>query len=106
MEKRTREHVIDVLRPGFVVLRFLWKIADKAVFGWFGLWSQRKDNALLERDIQAELNFLYSEGQVVKESWNTVHPFDYASVRINYKNICFCVTRGQGQLNISLSPRH
>jgi hypothetical protein len=105
MEKRTRELVISALRPAYIVLGFFAGIADKVLFGWLAVLRQRKENASLADDIQANLYFLYSAGERIKEPWTRVHPFDYASVRINYGNICFCFTLGQGQLNVSLSPR-
>jgi hypothetical protein len=47
-------------------------------------------------------------GEIVEERWlkTAVHPFDYAVVRILNGNICFGFTRGQEQLNVTLSPRH
>jgi hypothetical protein len=72
------------------------------------VWSQRTENAALRDDIQANLYFLYSTGEIVEERWlkTAVHPFDYAVVRILNGNICFGFTRGQEQLNVTLSPRH
>jgi hypothetical protein len=106
MEKRTREQLIAVLRPAYLLVNFVARIADTVLFGWLALWSQKRENASLMDDIEANLYFLISAGEVVKERWTKVHPFDYASVQINYENICFFVTRGQGQVNVLLSPRH
>src|SRR5262245_5344352 len=61
-------------------------------------------NSSLLCDVDTHFFFLFPTAQIVRERWYRVLPFDYASVRINYKNICF--SRGRGELNISLSPRH
>lgn len=106
MEKRTREWIIAGLRPVYLVLSFCAGIVDKVLFGWLNIWLQKKENASLADDIQANLYFLYSKGELVEELWTTVHPFDYAVVRINYENICFCFARGRAELNVSLSPCH
>jgi hypothetical protein len=106
MEKRTREQIVAVLRPVYVLVSFVAGIADKVLFGWLALWNQKRENASLTDDIKANLYFLFSAGEVVKERWTKVHPFDYASVQINSRNIGFVFTRGQSQLNVLLSPRH
>jgi hypothetical protein len=103
-----RELVIALLRPIQAVV-FLMRVIDKVLFSWWlDIWLQRRENAALRDDIQANLYFLYSTGEIVEEPWlrTAVHPFDYAVVRILNGNICFGFTRGQEQLNVRLSPRH
>lgn len=106
MEQRTQERIIAVLRPVYVLISFVSRIVGWVLFGWVNLWCQKRENASLANDIQANLYFLSSAGEVVKERWTKVHPFDYACIQINYKNICFYFARGQGQLNVSLAPRY
>jgi hypothetical protein len=105
MEKKTRERIIALLRPAYLVVGFFARIIGIVLFGWINVLLQRRRNAALEGDVEANLYFLYSSGQVVKQPWSVVHPFDYATVLILCGNIYFRFTRGQRQLNIILSPQ-
>ena len=92
-----------VLRPVYRVLEIIYK----ALLGWWlDLWLQRRRNQALWDEVQANLYFLYTEGQPVIEKHPHRLPFDYASVRLLYGNIYFCFTLGQGELNVTLAPRH
>ena len=73
---------------------------------WLDPWFQRKSNQALWDDVQANLYFLYSNGELIKEKHPQILPFDYASVSLVFDNIRFCFTRGREELNVSLSPRH
>lgn len=107
MKNKTREQIYALLRPIYQVVSFLLRVINKALFWWLDIWLQRRENAALRDDIQANLYFLYTTGEIVKEPWlkTAVHPFDYAVVEIISDNICFGFTRGQEQLNVTLSPR-
>jgi hypothetical protein len=72
---------------------------------WLDPWLQWKANHALLDDIQRNLYFLYSQALVVKSSPFTVLPFDYASVTLAWQNVLFTITRGRGELNISVAPR-
>ena len=95
--------VVPLFRGPYYVLKGIYWI----LFGW---WleprSQRKANQALADDVRANLNFLFSSGELADEGPTPIHPFDYAVVRIDYGNICFYFARGRGELNISLAPRH
>ena len=106
MERRTRDFLIEVIRPVYLVLSFLVRLIYKVLFGWLEIWSQQKADASLLHDIRVNLYFLFPIGSVVKEKWYRVLPFDYACVRINCGNVCYCFTRGREELNVSLSPSH
>jgi hypothetical protein len=106
MEKRTRDFLIEVFRPVYLLLSFVLRFVYKLLFGWLEIWSQKKADASLLYDIRVNLHFLFPMGSVVRERWYRVLPFDYASVRVNYGNVCYCFTRGREELNLSLSPRH
>lgn len=96
-----------MLRPPLLALAFIFKSIDKLFFEWWlDPWLQRRKNQSLRDDVQANLYFLYSEGQLVNEKHPKILPFDYAIVRIIFGNIVFCFTRGRDELNVSLSPRH
>jgi hypothetical protein len=98
---------MDVAWPLFAGLRFILKVIHKVLFVWWlDPWLQRRASRELLDDIHANLHFLVSAGQTVSSRRTAVLPFDYASVQIIYENILFCFTRGQGQLNVSVSPRH
>ena len=73
---------------------------------WLDPVSQRKRNLALMEDVQANLNFLYSGGQPIVEKRPAILPFDYASARILLGNVYYRFTRGRGELNITLAPRH
>jgi hypothetical protein len=104
MEKRTRERIVALLRPAYVVAGFVVRVIGIVLFRWINVLLQKSRNSALEGDVEANLYFLYSSGQVIKQPWSVVHPFDYATVLILCRNIYFRFTRGQGQLNIILSP--
>lgn len=106
VDRRTRETLITLGRPVYVVLGSLFLATYKVLFGWLEIWSQRKADSSLRYDVRRSFFFLFPPAEIVKERWYRVLPFDYASVRLNYKNICFTFTRGRGELNVSLSPRH
>jgi hypothetical protein len=95
-----------VFQPVYLVLRFIFRFLDKVLFGWLDILSQRKEDASLLYDIRMNLHFLFPVGSVVKEPWYRLLPFDYASVGINYANVCFWFARGQEQLNVSITHRN
>jgi hypothetical protein len=65
-----------------------------------------KENQALMDDLPANVNFLFSRGQPIIEKRPAIHPFDYASVQILFGNIYYRFTRGRGELNVTLAPRH
>jgi hypothetical protein len=108
MKKQTREQLMALTRPVFRGVIATLGVIYNRLFWWLDILSQRRENAALTDDIEANLYFLYSRGEIVKEPWlkTAVHPFDYAVVKITYNNVCFSITRGQEQLNVLVSPRH
>jgi hypothetical protein len=106
VDRRARETLIALGRPVFVALGSLFWFVNKVLFGWLEVWTQRKADSSLLYDVRTHFFFLFAPAETVKERWHRVLLFDYASVRLNYKNICFCFSRGREELNISLSPRH
>lgn len=106
MDRRTRETLITFGRPVYVALGSLFAAIYKVMFGWLEIGSQRKADSALLYDVRKKFFFLFPPAEIVKERWYRVLPFDYSSVSVSYKNICFCFTRGRGELNISLSPGH
>jgi hypothetical protein len=106
VDRRSRETLVALGRPVYIALGSLFSAIYKVLFGWLEIWSQRKADSSLLYDLRTSFFFLFPLAEIVKERWYRVLPFDYASVKLNYKNICFCFTRGRGELNISLSPRH
>ena len=105
VNENTREWVIAALRPPYIIVRFALRSIYMGLFWWLDPLLQARDNASFENDIQANLYFLYSTGEIVKERWMTVHPFDFAVVKVLRGNIHFNFSRGLDQLNIKLSPR-
>jgi len=112
INKSTRARVMgvlfrDVLLPLFLGPYYVLKGIYWILFGWWlDPWWQRRANHALMDDVQANLYFLYSRGQPIEEKRPRSLPFDYASVRIAFENIYFTFTRGRGELNVTLAPRH
>ena len=73
---------------------------------WFNPISQRTENRALLMDVQTHLYFLTSAGQPIIEKHPPILPFDYASAKILHGNVCYCFTRGRGELNVTVAPRH
>jgi hypothetical protein len=91
--------------PPIRVLFFFCRGVYKVLFSWwYDPWQQRRANEALWHDVQAKLYFLAANGTLAKAERPTTLPFDYASIEILYKNVRFCLTRGQGELNVTLSP--
>ena len=85
---------------------FIIKTLYSAGFSWWlDPWLQRKANRALLNDVQSNLNFLVSQAKAVN-SPSTVLPFDYASVEVLWENLFFVITRGRGELNVSVAPSH
>jgi hypothetical protein len=72
---------------------------------WLATWRQRKSNRALLDDLQRDLYFLVSEAKTIKLP-PAVIPFDYAEVEILWRNVFFSFTRGRGEINVSVAPRH
>jgi hypothetical protein len=107
MQRRGRIREMDLVWPLFAGLGFILKVTNRSLFAWWlGPWLQRRANRVLLDDVQANLYFLYSEGQPIEEKWPRALPFDYASVYIVFEHLLFCFTRGRGELNVSVAPRH
>jgi hypothetical protein len=86
---------------GFVVkatytLTFAW---------WLDPWVQRRQNRALLQDLHRDLYFLVSEAEAFK-SPSAVLPFDYATVEVHWRNLLLTITRGRGEINVSVAPRH
>lgn len=107
MERRTRVQVMELLWPLFAAMYFIIRGLDKFFLGWWlGPLLQRRENQALWADVQRNCYFLYTKGQPLKDRWPRPLPFDFASVYLIYQNLRLCFTRGRGEMNISLSPRH
>ena len=72
---------------------------------WLDPWLQRKANLALLNDVQSNLDFVVSQAKAV-HSPSPVLPFDYASVNLLWENLFFVITRGRGELNVCVAPRH
>jgi len=99
------EKTLAVLRPLFLAAGAVFKALDTALLGWLHWWMQKRGNHRLAEDVLASLYFLSPEAVRVKER-TRVLPFGYVEVKVLYGNLCFTFTRGRGEVNVSLSPRH
>ena len=109
MNRQTRERIITLLRPPFLLVSFIVSGVFKALFWLPSIWSQRKDDEALWSEVQSNLYFLSSQGQRIEtigERRTKVLPFDYATVVLVFKNLCFYFTKGRRELNVSIAPRY
>jgi hypothetical protein len=107
MRRATKLRIAEFASPFFVGFAFIIKAVDKIAFAWWlDPWLQRRANRALWDDVQANLHFLVSQAQLVDSRPVAVLPFDYASVNFLWDNVLFTITRGRGELNVSVSPRH
>ena len=96
MQRRTRQLIAEVLWLPLEVLVIIFKIVHRLCFAWWlDPWLQRKSNQALWDDVQANLYFLYSNGELIKEKHPQILPFDYASVSLVFDNIRFCFGDGK-----------
>jgi hypothetical protein len=80
---------------------------NKVAFAWWlDPWLQRNENRALWNDVQANLFFLVSQAQLISSRPVAVMPFDYASVKLLRENVLITITRGRGDLAVSVEPRH
>jgi hypothetical protein len=107
VQRATKLRILDFFAPFFLGVGFMVKMLYNIAFAWWlDPWLQRRANDALFHDVQANLYFLVSQGQLVNSSRVTVLPFDYASVGIPWENLLFTITRGRGELNVSVAARH
>jgi hypothetical protein len=108
VQRETKLRLLDFfVVPFFTGIGFVFKAAYAIGFAWWlDPWCQRKANRALLDDVQASFYSLVSDGQITHPKRTTVLPFDYASVKIVYRNALFCFTRGRGDVTVSVSPRH
>ena len=106
MQRATKHRVLNALSPFFVGVGFIVKTIYSAGFSWWlDPWLQRKANRALLNDVQSNLDFVVSQAKAVN-SPSPVLPFDYASVNLLWEDLFFVITRGRGELNVCVAPRH
>jgi hypothetical protein len=107
VQRATKLRIVEFTAPFFLGIGFIVKMLNKVAFAW---WLdprlQRNENRALWDDVQANLFFLVSEAQLVNSRPVAVLPFDYASVKLLRENVLFTITRGRGDLTVSVGPRH
>lgn len=107
VQRATKLRIVEFAAPFFLGIGFFIKTFYNVVFAWWlDPWLQRNANRALWDDVQANLFFLVSGGQLVSSRPVAVLPFDYASVGLLRENVLFTITRGRGELNVSVAPRH
>lgn len=106
MQQATKNRILNALSPFFVAVGSIFKTLYTAGFSWWlDPWLQRKANQALLSDVQSNLYFLVSQAKAVN-SQSPVLPFDYASVNVLWETLFFVITRGRGELNVSVAPSH
>ena len=107
MDRATKRRIVELLTPVLLGVGFIVKMVYKIAFAWWlDPWLQRKENHALWDDVQANFYFLTSQAQVDFSGPTTIHPFDYASVKIPWKNLFVTITRGRGDTTVCVAPRH
>jgi hypothetical protein len=95
---------VRLLWPLFILPYFLVKYLYIGVLGWWlDPWLLARDRKRLWTDIIDEMPFLGSNGTLIK-SKRLARSFDYASVHLDFENVRVCITRGRGEIAVSLSP--
>jgi len=95
------------LLPLISGIRFFFKAIYIALFGWWlDPWLQRKSNRALREDVQANFSFLTSQNQIKFSHPKGVLPFDYASVEIRWENFLITITRGRGDMTVTVAPHN
>lgn len=75
------------------------------LFGWWlDPLSQKGKDKALESDVMANIPFIASEGEFIGSHPLKPLPFDYASVKVHWRNLLVTVSRGRGETNISVAP--
>jgi len=98
---------LEFVAPFFRSATFVFKTVYNVAFAWWlDPWLQGRANGALLDEIHANLYFLVSQAHLDISRPITTLPFDYASVEIPWENVLFTFTRGRGELNVSVAPRH
>jgi hypothetical protein len=106
VQNTTKNRILDALSPVLVGFGFIVKVLYSAVFSWWlDPWLQRKANRALLDDVQSNMYFLVSQAKAVN-SPSAVLPFDYSSVEVLWENLYFVITRGRGDVSVSVAPAH
>jgi hypothetical protein len=107
MQRASKAPILEVLAPLFHGIGSVVKIVYHITVGWWlDPWLQYSANRALWDDVQANLYFLASQWELVNSRPVKVLPFDYASVNILWENVLFIITRGRGDVSVSVAPRH
>jgi hypothetical protein len=103
---RTWETLIKRGWHAFSALLSISRAAYDILFGGLVILLQGEEDSFLQYEVRTQFHFLFPLAEMAKEDWYRVFPFDCASLRLNYKNICFWFRRERGELLVSLSPCH
>lgn len=96
----------NVVVPFFAGIGFAIRGMYKLTVGWWlSPWLQRKDNRALLNDLERDFYFLVSEAETIT-CQPGVLPFNYATAEILWGNLFLIVTRGRGEVNVLIAPRH
>lgn len=88
---------IGLVGAGVYKILFAW---------WIDPWLQRRANRALLDDVYANFHFLISQDKSEVSSPAGVQSFGCASVEILWSNLKLNITRGRGDVSISVAPRH
>jgi hypothetical protein len=107
MNRTTRIQIMELVWPIIAVGTAICKAAYRLLFSWWlDPWHQRKVNQALWEEIQLNLPFLASHGNLLKHKPIRILPFNYAEVCLAYENLVFYFVRGRGELNVSLASKN
>lgn len=107
MQQATKIRVLGFVAPFFRGVALIATTAYNTFFAWWlDPWLQRKANRALLDDVYANFYFLVSHGSAEASSSGAVLPFDYSLVQIRWRNLVFFITRGRGDVSVTVAPRH
>jgi hypothetical protein len=109
MSSEFNKSIIAVLTPPFRAVGFIIGNLYKLLFGVADNRRAKENEARFARDIHNGLPFLFDDvgGTIVVNRGLPFPPaFDYAFITIVAGNLFFVFSRGRGELNVEVAPRH
>lgn len=107
MNREANSWLVAIVRPPFVLLRFILSPLSKLAFGGVNKRIANKNEARLLQDVGDALPFLFAEygGHVVPNEGVPFPPsFDYAFITVALHDLFLRFTRGRGELGVHVAP--
>lgn len=102
MQRQREKLVVAIVRPILLAVGFVVKLIYAVLFAWWvHPWVQRKGNAKLIGEIQAQLAFL-----VLQDSANMkAIRADWPTVELSWENVLLTIVRWHDEISVMVAPR-